>query len=703
MLSIFFSFSPVASFFNRVVRFHAELLTTFPHSPAAPLLFTCLLLFSVLSLFGPEVYAADPGTGGQDMEEIVVTATRHGGPVSGIPSNVNVVTESDIAKSTAQNVPDLLRTQAGILVNDINGNRKNYTVDIRGFGETAGLNTLVLVDGRRVNEPDLSGTDWTQIPLDRVEKIEIIRGGSGAVLYGDNASGGVINIITTEPGKFQAGIGGSFGSYDTYKGKASLQDTFGSLSLGLTGSYLTSNGYRDNSDTESKDAGLNLSYYVGDSVRLNLSSGYHRDETGLPGALFEDELEQSRTQTTHPDDFSRIKDYYISVGSEISFWRDSIFKVDASFRKRDSHFFASFTTFSGAGSFTGDTDIKTVAISPQVVVRTEWEKVKSNLTLGIDFEKTDEEINNTSTTSIPPEMNFDLSKKNYGYFIHDEITPLRDLSISAGYRHDKADFDFEPVTVPPDNVTIDEDAYTAGVNYTFSGKSYGYFNYSRSFRYPVLDEFFNFIGNTVEADLKAQRSDNYELGIRYYFVDNVYAHLNIFRLDTADELFFNPETFQNENLDGDTRRDGIELSLYAGIAQWLTVGGGYSYVDAKIRGGSFDGKDIPGVPNHKATMSVSLYPVKEFLVAFNGIYVGRRPFISDFQNEFSDQQDYVVLNAKFKYTWKMLTVFLDINNILDKKYSEFGVIGFNDATFENEEAFYPSPERNFLAGVSIDF
>jgi outer membrane receptor protein involved in Fe transport len=51
----------------------------------------------------------------------------------------------------------------------------------------------------------------------------------------------------------------------------------------------------------------------------------------------------------------------------------------------------------------------------------------------------------------------------------------------------------------------------------------------------------------------------------------------------------------------------------------------------------------------------------------------------------------------------MLTAFLDINNILDKKYSEFGVIGFNDATFENEEAFYPSPERNFLAGLSIDF
>ena len=63
---------------------------------------------------------------------------------------------------------------------------KSASVDIRGFGETAPLNTLVLVDGRRVNEIDLSGVDWTQIPLDQIERIEIVRG-AGSVLYGDNA------------------------------------------------------------------------------------------------------------------------------------------------------------------------------------------------------------------------------------------------------------------------------------------------------------------------------------------------------------------------------------------------------------------------------------------------------------------------------------------------------------------------------------
>ena len=104
------------------------------------------------------------------LEEVVVTATRQEEKISFVPANVTVVTETDIKNSTAYDLPDLLRNQIGVHVNDIAGNRRNYTVDLRGFGETASLNTLVLVDGRRINEADLSGSDWSLIPLDRVNE-----------------------------------------------------------------------------------------------------------------------------------------------------------------------------------------------------------------------------------------------------------------------------------------------------------------------------------------------------------------------------------------------------------------------------------------------------------------------------------------------------------------------------------------------------
>jgi iron complex outermembrane receptor protein len=94
-----------------------------------------------------------------------------------------------------------------------------------------------LVDGRRVNEIDLSGVDWTQIPLDQIERIEIVRG-SGSVLYGDNAYGGVVNIITKSPEKpfsLQAGV--VLGSFNYNNETGSISGKWGSLSAILSLGY----------------------------------------------------------------------------------------------------------------------------------------------------------------------------------------------------------------------------------------------------------------------------------------------------------------------------------------------------------------------------------------------------------------------------------------------------------------------------------
>ncbi len=110
------------------------------------------------------------------LEEVVITGTRDVQEIRKIPANVTVITKEEIERSTSQTVVDLMRNEVGVVARDFYGTGKTASVDVRGFGETAPLNTLVLVDGRRVNEIDLSGVDWTQIPLDQVERIEIVRG-----------------------------------------------------------------------------------------------------------------------------------------------------------------------------------------------------------------------------------------------------------------------------------------------------------------------------------------------------------------------------------------------------------------------------------------------------------------------------------------------------------------------------------------------
>lgn len=629
--------------------------------------------------------------------EVVVTATRYEEQATDVPANITVISEKDIRNSTAQNIPELLRTTAGVYVNDITGNSRTYTVDLRGFGETGSLNTLVLVDGRRINAADLSGVDWMDVPLDRVSRIEIIRGGRGSVLYGDNAAGGVINIITKEgAGGLNAGVDLAAGSYSTFKADANVGGSLKDFSFHLSGNYLTSDGYRDNSKTESKDLGLNAAYYVKDFIRIGFSSGYHKDNTGLPGALKESDFAAgaSRTDSIFPNDFVETEDYYLALNPEVYFAGENVVRLDASFRNRE------FSSFSSGdwGNFLGNSVMKTVSLSPRVVLKQNVSGIRNTFTAGIDYQKTDNDILNDSlffgsrTTGT-----FDLKKEDVGYYVHDEVNIAEPLRLSGGYRHDRASFSFQPST--PESVSMSKDAYTAGANYVFFKRSYAYVSYSRSFRYPLLDELYSFFTNTINTALVPQVSDNYEAGVRYYFSDDIFAHANVFRLDTDSEIFFNPVTYQNENLDGKTRRDGIELSFDAKATSWLTLRGSYTYMNAKIRGGTFSGNNIPNVPEHKATMDMIFHVTKEAAATLNGIYVGERPFVSDFTNDFGNQESYYLLNAKFSYRWKSFRAFLDINNLTNKKYSQYGVIG----GVPLERAFYPSPGINFLAGISFTF
>ncbi|MCG6974537.1 MAG: TonB-dependent receptor [Desulfobacterales bacterium] len=630
------------------------------------------------------------------MQEVVVTATRQEEKISSVPANTTVITEKDIKNSTAYDIPDLLRNQVGVHVNDIAGNQRNYTVDLRGFGETAGLNTLVLVDGRRINEADLSGTDWSLIPLDRVKRIEIVRGGRGTVLYGDNASGGVINIITKEGQAFKTGAEIDGGSYDTLKGSAFVSGTQRKLSYALSGNYLTSDGYRDNSGTEAKDLGLNLGYFQNDKVKWQLSSGFHKDSTGLPGAIKTSDFAAgvSRTDTLYPNDFADVEDYYVMGAPVLFFLTDSEFKADISFRKRNSLAFASFD----AGNFTGDTNIKTFTVSPQIILKEPLWGLDNRLIVGFDYTDVNEDITNTSlffgavTTGI-----FDLKKKNYGYYIHDEIRPWEKFAVSGGYRYDRVEFSFSPST--PDSETMDGNLFTVGLDYNFYQKSSVYVSFSRSFRYPVLDELFDFFTNTINSTLIPQNSDDYEFGIRHYFTRTLFTNINFFRIDTENEIIYNLYSFANENLDGKTRREGFEISITKSFDK-VMLKGNYTYTDATIQSGQFADKAFPNVPRHQAALTGLFTLGKGFTLTVDGNYVGERPFIGDFSNSFEDQKAYLVVNTKLKYQWKNFTAFLNINNITDEEYSEYGALSTYPIV---QPAYYPSPEINFLAGVSADF
>ncbi|MFH0754586.1 MAG: TonB-dependent receptor plug domain-containing protein, partial [Candidatus Omnitrophota bacterium] len=267
----------------------------------------------------------------RDLGQIVVTPFRYQGSIVEASGDVQVITSQDIQGSSAKTAIDLLRPLAGVNVSDWYGNGTRTAVDMAGFGEQAFLNTLVLVDGRRVNDVDLSGSDWSIIPVSEIERIEIVRSGSGAVLYGDNASGGVINIITKKGvGKPQVQVETSYGSYQYNDQRLSLNGSQDKLSYRVSGGRQSTQGYRENSFSQSEDLSARLGYEATDRLTWRFDTAWHGAEYGMPGALWQTQMDQdSRRYARYGRDHAINSDYYYLGGVTTDFNEFGKLDIDA--------------------------------------------------------------------------------------------------------------------------------------------------------------------------------------------------------------------------------------------------------------------------------------------------------------------------------------------------------------------------------------
>jgi iron complex outermembrane receptor protein len=628
------------------------------------------------------------------LEEVVVTATRDAQEIKKIPANVTVITKEEIERSNAQATVDVLRDQVGIVVTDYFGTGKTAAVDIRGFGATGPLNTLVLVDGRRVNEIDLSGVDWSQISLDQVERIEIVRG-PGSVLYGDNAAGGVINIITKRPEKpFSASVEGMVGSYNYNKESGSVSGRWGPLSAILSASYNSTDGYRENGFLRAKDISGKVIYDLNEAIQLNFSGAFHQDDTGLPGELPKITYKTERRATLRPEDKAETDDGYSTLGVKARLWEWGRIEADLSYRHREvTDFFTSF-------DFKDQRNLTTWGFTPKYIFEKTFWNHSNKLIFGFDYYTSDSNID--SETVFLGTTFFDrleITKRSAGLYIFDEFSIFDNLILSLGGRQEWVRYKFlQESTMSKDRKSDHEPAWNVGLDYLFGKRSSAFFSVKRSFRFPVTDELIQFFP-TFQANpsMKPQTGYHYETGIRHSFIDQIEGNLTLFWIDLRDEIFFNPLTYTNENFPK-TRRQGIEVGVKVKPLPWLSIWGNYSYIRPILREDPFSGNDIPGVPRHKGSLGMDIDFGKGFLLNTRTNIVGSRHFNSDWRNQVEQLDGYYTLDAKISYSWKGLKAFVGVNNLFNRKYAEYAVINST-----NNQFFYSSPERNFVGGISYTF
>lgn len=634
------------------------------------------------------------------LQEVVVTGTRDVQEIRKIPANVTVITKEEIERSNAQTTIDLMRSEVGLVVRDFYGTGKTASLDIRGFGETGPLNTLVLVDGRRVNEIDLSGVDWTQIPVDQIERIEVVRG-AGSVLYGDNAVGGVINIITKKPEKPLSGkVEGRVGSYRLNKESGSVSGKWGPLSAILNAGYHATEGYRENGFLRAKDVGGKLIYELNQDFSFNFSGSFHRDEGGLPGGLTQADIDRlGRRDTLTPDNQASTDDGYGSLGIKAKLGDWGRAEIDLSYRHREvENFFdfpASFYTYQDERHLT------TWGLTPRYVLERTFGNYFNKLILGLDFYRWTSVVDSDSVFfGFPSSNRSEIRRRSIGLYLSDEFHILDNLILSPGYRHEWVTYDiFQRSPRAKDETADRESAYSLSLDYLFGKKSSAFVSLKRSFRFPVSDELI-LVYPTFKVNplIKPQTGYHYDAGIRHFFTDVVEGNLTLFWIDLEDEIFFNPVTFTNENYPK-TRREGLEIGVKARPFERISLWGNYSYLRPRLREGTFSGSDIPGVPRHKAAVGMDLSVWKGFQLSGKANLIGARYLISDFANQVDKLDGYTTVDGKISYRWKGLQAFVGVNNLFNQKYSEWAATNAAGTT----QLFYPSTGRNYWCGASVTF
>ncbi len=671
-----------------------------------------LSLLIVQAVFNP-VFAESDNT---ELDQLVVTASRLD-DISRQPANITIISEADIKASPSQTLATLLAEQAGVnLSKQLNEHPNGASVDIRGFGETAGQNTLILLDGRRLNDVDLSNVNYAAIPTANIERIEISRG-SGAVLYGDGASGGVINIITKNPQQSDdmAIVSTKYGNDNLREQNAFGSFNTGQLAINANINHLRTDGFRDNNHFEQDSGQIDFRLPIEDD-EIYLKLGAFDNDTGLPGerkvnpGTGINQLKTNRRGTDFPNDWAKERTEYMTLGYTYEISDGDYLIFDAGYRNRQQK--AQF--FRDYGDNYLDTTLQTFSLTPRLVMNRTLVEMPLRLFTGIDLYDYDydSDRSNLRTNVNQPFRQLDVQQTSLAFYGQAALSLTDRTSLTGGLRTQRVrsrardTFDLSANgadsfsnEASPFNDQERENSWELGIKQNINDHWSGFIRADRSVRFGIVDELFQFADMGQEfSNIKPQTANGYETGVSYQ-ASGFNADLTLFQQELENEIRYNPVAFQNENLD-DTRRQGIEFAMGADVTDWLKFISHYTYLNAEFRDGLYENNANPLVPKHAYLLGLRATLPAKIKASLNWQHVSATYFANDLTNNFNQKiPSYQRVDLKVSKSFDKLDIALSVNNVFDEEYFSYGV----NSTSGNNYNAYPLPERTFSISAAYQF
>lgn len=676
------------------------------------LVLTTLLTGSVL--WGGTAFAAEENLQEFSLDTMVVTATRTAMTVKETPSTVEIVDSKKLEQTQAKTLHDALKGALGVNVfNDFQG-RSN--VSIRG---SESRHVLIMVDGKRLGGEaaynSANAWDVDRIRMEDVERVEIIRGPAGA-LYGSDAMGGVINVITKTPDKTTADINYEYGWYEDgkgagYKGNLYLQGAEGNYSYKINAGLNKNRPYMD-----PKGSGDSMNFY-GKQQPISLSVGYKFDNGNelsvdfskikennqkstttqtvmVPGKVWQDKI-----QTIYND--NKRTDYAITYqGSDDK--QDWMFRAYKSVF--DKHYMNQNNTRMTMGGRPGawklqDPKIDTVKRTLSVIEGKDTFNLsdKNKLTAGFEYRKDQSEGTrlkkpNTSLADGNAHDAYDKAAINYlAAYVQDEFRPDDKWLIIPSVRFDHSDQFSNKLT---SNLAA---TYNAADDVRIKAVV------GQGYKTPTVNDLYIFwemyaanpggkgqfyVGN---PDLKPEKSLSYELSVEKDWGDRSTVHLGVFRNEVKDLISTywtgkltddDPDLYPGvkgdmimayENIPEATLQ-GVELYGSHRLGKNIYLNAGYTFLDAKDK---TNGTRLKDRAKHQVTFGVSYQPENIYawdlsfdLVSNIGYYFnnGDKSTMGNFVYE---TKDFTIANIMAsRHLNKDTKIYLGIDNI--SNHQNFG-------------------------------
>ncbi len=600
----------------------------------------------------------------KSLDAVVVTATRFPKKISETGKVITVISKTELERSGGKDISQILNEQAGLVVNGANSNPgKDKSVFFRG---TTTAYTVILINGVPVSDPTGIGGafDLRMLPVEQVEKIEILKGAQ-STLYGADAVAGVINIITKKGAGKAANFYGGFsaGNYNTFKTHAGLSGAMDGSSYNITFTHNETKGVAEAKDTNNTktfpkngmlanavsidfDGRVASGLHIKPFFRYSYFSGTYADGAFSPA--------QNRYRSTLLSGGSQVQ-YTFSKGSVTA-----LFSYDEVGR----------TYTSGFGITPFDGNKQTAEVFGHYNLGKHFQALAGFRHDRVMMKEPSPAISDTTTRMSSPFISLFL--KNLGGF---------NLELGGRY-NDHSQYG--------DNFT-----YSFNPSYLISENIKVFANYGTAFKAPAISELFGQYG--ANKNLKPERSNTFEAGVQASVIkEKLELRAVYFKRKIKDVIVYDASfVYTNYNEQDD---QGFELEPTVYVNKDITVKLFYAFVDGEVTTDN-GGKDTTYFnlirrPKHSLGANLGYQVSPTFFVSTNLRHSGKREDLffnpSSFSNDPVTLDAYTLWDAYAEYSFakKKLKVFAQVNNILDRDYYE--VYGFT------------SLGRNFTGGFRFN-